>query len=145
MWPDRDSIQKTMPFCFQPHYGLRVTSIIDCFQLFIEKPSDLLAKSCTRLQYKPAKYLISITNAPATFQRLMECTLAGLTMTQCLIYLDDIVVLSKSFPDHLKRLDAGLQRLRNSGLKLKASKCHFSPKEVRYLGCLCCWSQTRSI
>jgi hypothetical protein len=45
-WPDRESIQKTTPFCFRPHYGLRVTSIIDCFEFFIEKPSDLLAKSC---------------------------------------------------------------------------------------------------
>ena len=63
-WPDRESIRKTMPFCFRPHYGLRVTSIIDCFEIFIEKPSDLLAKSCTWSQYKhynTAKYLISIT------------------------------------------------------------------------------------
>ena len=63
-WPNRESIQKTMPFCFRPNYGLRVTSIIDCFELFIEKPSDLLAKSCTWSQYKhhnTAKYLISIT------------------------------------------------------------------------------------
>ena len=64
LWPDRKSIQKAMPFCFQRNYGLRVTSIIDCFELFIEKPSDLLAKSCTWSQYKhhnTAKYLISIT------------------------------------------------------------------------------------
>ena len=64
LWPDRKSIQKTMPFCFQRNYGLRVASIIDCFELFIEKPSDLLAKSCTWSQYKfhgTAKYLISIT------------------------------------------------------------------------------------
>ena len=51
-WPDREIIQKTMPFFFRPHYGLRVTSIIDCFEHFIEKPSDLLAKSCTWSQYK---------------------------------------------------------------------------------------------
>ena len=63
-WPDRESLRKTMPFCFRPNYGLRVTSIIDCFELFIEKPSNLLAKSCTWSQYKhynTAKYLISIT------------------------------------------------------------------------------------
>ena len=63
-WPDRKNIQKTMPFCFQVNYGLRVTSIIDCFELFIEKPSNLFAKSCTWSQYKhynTAKYLISIT------------------------------------------------------------------------------------
>ena len=53
-----------MPFCFRPNYGLKVTSIIDCFELFIEKPSNLLAKSCTWSQYKhynTAKYLISVT------------------------------------------------------------------------------------
>ena len=63
-WPDRPSLQKTMPFCFRPNYGLKVTSIIDCFELYIEKPSDLLAKSCTWSQYKhynTAKYLIGIT------------------------------------------------------------------------------------
>ena len=62
--PDRKSIQKAMPFCFQRNYGLRDTSIINCLELFIEKPSDLLAKYCTWSQYKhhnTAKYLISIT------------------------------------------------------------------------------------
>ena len=63
-WPERESVQRTMPYCFQHHYGLQVTSIIDCFELFIEKPSNLLAKSCTWSSYKSyntAKYLISIT------------------------------------------------------------------------------------
>ena len=63
-WPERESVQRTMPYCFQRHYGLQVTSIIDCFELFIEKPSNLLAKSCTWSSYKSyntAKYLISIT------------------------------------------------------------------------------------
>ena len=46
------------------HYGLRVTAIIDCFKLFIEKPSSLFAKACTWSSYKyynTAKYLIAIT------------------------------------------------------------------------------------
>ena len=43
-WPERKCIRKTMPFCFRQSYGLKVTSVIDCFELFIEKPSDLLAK-----------------------------------------------------------------------------------------------------
>ena len=63
-WPSRDAIQRTMPFCFRVHYDLKVMAIIDCFELFIEKPSSLLAKACTWSQYKhynTAKYLISIT------------------------------------------------------------------------------------
>ena len=63
-WPDCESLQRTMPFCFRCNYGLKVTSIIHCFEIFIERPSNLLAKNCTRSQYKhynTAKYLISIT------------------------------------------------------------------------------------
>ena len=40
-WPNRKNLRKSMPFCFRPNYGLKVTSIIDCFELFIEKPSNL--------------------------------------------------------------------------------------------------------
>ena len=34
-WPDRETLQATMPLCFRVNYGLKVTSIIDCFELFI--------------------------------------------------------------------------------------------------------------
>lgn len=45
-----------------------------------------------------------LTNAPATFQGLMECALAGLVGEECLIYLDDIIVFSSSFEEHMLRL-----------------------------------------
>ena len=57
--PDR--YKKTMSFCFCRLYGLRVVSIIDCFELFIEKPSSLLAKSCTYSTNKHYNYMISVT------------------------------------------------------------------------------------
>ena len=75
-----------------------------------------------------------LTNAPATFQRLMECVLAGLTGEECLIYLDDIIVFSSSFKEHLLRLTKVLQALQKAGLQLKPTRCHFAHKEVRYLG-----------
>ena len=75
-----------------------------------------------------------LTNAPATFQRLMECVLAGLVGEQCLIYLDDIIVFSSTFKEHVLRLSGVFQALNNAGLQLKPSKCHFALKEVRYLG-----------
>ena len=52
-----------------------------------------------------------LTNAPATFQRLMECVLAGLTPEHSLIYIDDNIVFSRSFDEHLNRLRSVLQRL----------------------------------
>ena len=63
-WPEKEAIQKTMPWCFRPHYGLQVSSIIDCFELYVEKPGDLLCRTVTWSQYKhynTAKYLISVT------------------------------------------------------------------------------------
>ena len=75
-----------------------------------------------------------LTNAPATFQRLMECTLAGLSGMHCLIYLDDIIVFSENFADHLTRLSSVFDRLRVVGLKLKPEKCHFAKAHVTYLG-----------
>lgn len=75
-----------------------------------------------------------LTNAPATFQRLMECVLAGISGEQCLTYLDDIIVFSNTFQEHIQRLDAVLNRLRAANLKLRPEKCHFAQHQVRYLG-----------
>jgi transposase InsO family protein len=73
-----------------------------------------------------------LTNAPATFQRLMEQTLADLTNTMA--YLDDVIIHSKTFEEHLERLEAVFNKLQEKGLKLKPSKCHLFRKRVEYLG-----------
>ena len=75
-----------------------------------------------------------LTNAPATFQRLMECVLMGLTADQCLIYLDDIIIFSANISDHMERLNNVLSRIRTAGLKIQTSKCQFLQEEVQYLG-----------
>lgn len=75
-----------------------------------------------------------LTNAPGTFQRLMNMALQGLTWKYCLVYLDDILIWSKSFDEHLNRLRAVFERLRAAGVKLKPKKCHFLKKRVNFLG-----------
>jgi hypothetical protein len=75
-----------------------------------------------------------LCNAPATFQRLMDCVLAGLHWETCLVYLDDVIVLGKSFEDHLRNLQGVFQRLREAGLKLKTSKCNLCQEKVSFLG-----------
>ena len=75
-----------------------------------------------------------LCNAPASFQRLMDLVLTGLQWSQCLVYLDDIVVLGCSFEEHIRNLHSVLQRLQESGLRLKPTKCAFFKKEVKYLG-----------
>jgi hypothetical protein len=66
------------------------------------------------------------SNAPATFQRLMDKVLRGLTWHQCLVYIDDVLIFAKSFKAHLVNLDfSALTRIKAAGLKLKPSKCKF--------------------
>lgn len=64
----------------------------------------------------------------------MDCVLAGISPEQCLITLDDKIVFSQTFQEHLQHLSTILQQIRKAGMKLQASKCHFACKEVHYLG-----------
>ena len=75
-----------------------------------------------------------LCNAPATFQRLMDLVLSGLQWAHCLVYLDDVIILGRSFEEHIQNLGLVLQRLRAAGLKIKPSKCAFLQQEVKYLG-----------
>jgi len=73
-------------------------------------------------------------NAPATFQRLIDRVLRGLTWKQCLVYMDDVLIFSKTFEQHLIDVDEVLNRFKLAGLKLKPTKCSFAEAEVEYLG-----------
>lgn len=73
-------------------------------------------------------------NAPATFQRAMQEVLRGLNWKFVLVYLDDVIIFSKSFEEHLDHLKQVLERFRSVGLKLQPKKCTFAQKEVKYLG-----------
>ena len=75
-----------------------------------------------------------LCGAPALFQRLMEIMLAGLNWESCLVYLDDIILFSRIFHEHVSRLESVLSRLRTGGLKLKVKKCTFCAPQVEYLG-----------
>ena len=78
--------------------------------------------------------LYGLCNAPATFQRLMQNCLGELNLTYALIYLDDVIVFSRTEEDHLTRLWAVFERFWEHGLKLKPLKCHFLWKEIAFLG-----------
>lgn len=51
-WPERDELWATMPMCFQYSFGRKITVVIDCFEVFIDKPSNLLARAQTFSSYK---------------------------------------------------------------------------------------------
>ena len=75
-----------------------------------------------------------LCNAPATFQRLMGRVLSGMIPKKCMVYLDDILVVGRTFQEHLDNLREVMKRLRYAGLRLKPKKCYFAQSQVVYLG-----------
>lgn len=84
------------------------------------------------MQFKVLPF--GLCNASATFERLMDCVLRGLTWKTCLVYLDDIIVFGKTFEEHISNLRGVFQRLRGAHLKLSPKKCHLFRGQVKYLG-----------
>ena len=75
-----------------------------------------------------------LSGAPRTFQRLIDQLLKGLEYEVAMAYLDDIIVYSMTVEGMIERLALVFQRLREAGLKLKASKCELFQTETLYLG-----------
>ena len=64
--------------------------------------------------------LFGLCNAPATFERLMERILKGLHWKTC---LDDIIVMGRTFDEHIENLEEVLQRITKVGVKLNVTIC----------------------
>ncbi|KAJ9520731.1 hypothetical protein QJQ45_007584 [Haematococcus lacustris] len=75
-----------------------------------------------------------LTNAPATFQRVMNDAFAPVLGKCALVYLDDILVMSKSLPDHMQHLRLVFDLLRANKLFAKMSKCEFMQLTLKFLG-----------
>ena len=77
---------------------------------------------------------MGLCNAPGAFQRLMELVLLGLTYDKVLVYLDDIIVFSRNFPEHLENLRQVFQRIRRANLKISRNKCALFHTSDNFLG-----------
>lgn len=75
-----------------------------------------------------------LINSGSVFERLMERVFRGLTYVTLLIYLDDIIVYSKTFEAHLENLREVFQRLKEANLKLNPKKCNLFCQKVAFLG-----------
>lgn len=75
-----------------------------------------------------------LRNGPSVFQRVMQNVLAPYLWTFALVYIDDVVVYSRTFTEHLQHLDSVLGAIERSGLTLSPSKCHFGYQSLLLLG-----------
>ncbi|VDI54419.1 Hypothetical predicted protein [Mytilus galloprovincialis] len=117
----------------------KIFSSLDLASGFHQVPLDEQSKHKTAFmtpqgQYQFKRLCFGLTNAPATFQMLMTKVLQELNWKVALIYIDDILVFSKNFDEHLEHLNLVFQKLKQAKLTLQPSKCHFAAKQVKYLG-----------
>ena len=84
--------------------------------------------------YEWVRIPFGLKNAPPGFQRFMNTSLGDMKTTICDPYLDDVLCYHEDFDGAVDGVDKVLERLRSKGVKLRAEKCHFLKREVRYLG-----------
>ena len=75
-----------------------------------------------------------LCNAPATFQQLMNRILKDALGKFVMCYLDDIIIYSKTFEQHLKNTQWVLSKVNEAGMKMKMSKCVAAARSITYLG-----------
>ena len=101
----------------------------------VEECKPYTAFTCGPLGFYECETMpFGATNAPATFQRLMDNCLGELNMNWCIVYLDYTIIFSQDASSHIERLEAVFQKLAKAGLNLKPSKCEFFKKRIKYLG-----------
>nr|XP_027086609.1 uncharacterized protein K02A2.6-like [Coffea arabica] len=99
---------------------------------------ELIAELCgskyhSKIDLRPG-YAFGLTNAPATFQALMNQVFQPYLRKFVLIFFDDILVYSKDLDQHVKHLEVVLEVLRENQLYAKLSKCSFAQQKIEYLG-----------
>jgi hypothetical protein len=116
---------------------------LDLSSAFHQIPMDEASKDLTSFMtpdgtFRYTRMPFGLVNGPAIFSRFIDTVLAGLKWTVCLVYMDDILVHSKTFEEHIVALRSVFRRIDDYGLRFKAKKCFIGAQEVKFLGHVVC-------
>ena len=84
--------------------------------------------------YQFKRMPFGLINAPATFQRLMDKVITPDLKPNVFCYLDEIIIVTQNFDDHLKYLNLVLDKIEEANLTRGLNKCEFGYSEIKYLG-----------
>ena len=85
-----------------------------------------------RYQFK--RLPMGISSAPRSFQAVLNAIFANVSYKFILVYMDDLLIYSRTFEEHMSHLDQVFRLLESANLKLKRPKCHFCTSSIEYLG-----------
>lgn len=119
--------------------GSPVFSVFDLLSGYWQVQLSEDAKDKTTFITRSGWYLwkvlaMGLAGAPSTFEKFMERFMTGLQWKTLLIYLDDIIVFSRSEHQHLRNLAEVLKRLSQADLKIKVKKPAIFQSQVKYIG-----------
>ncbi|KAJ9525170.1 hypothetical protein QJQ45_020696, partial [Haematococcus lacustris] len=97
-----------------------------------DRPKTAFLTPMGQFQFKVL--CLGLTNAPATFQRVMNNVFRPLINKSVLVYIDDILVMSNTAEEHVRHLKEVLELMRQHKLNAKRSKCEFNKTELAFLG-----------
>ena len=120
-------------------HGMKFFTTLDLakgyYQVPLEETSkDYTAFSTTRQHWRFRRLPFGLKNAPAAFQREMQTVLQSFSRRNLVIYLDDLLLMERSFESHLQLVDDVLTALESQGMKLNPKKCVWFQPEVPFLG-----------
>jgi len=99
-----------------------------------EEDKELTAFICSQGLYEFNIMPFGLKNAPPTFQRAMNKIFREYIDDFMNVYIDDIVIYSKSFEEHLEHIEKVLKRLKEVNMMIKMKKCEWAKRNVEYLG-----------
>ena len=128
-------IDDTLDFLHGAKYFSTIDLLSGYWQIEIEEEDKYKTAFTTEFgHYEFNRMPFGLCNAPGTFQRLMESILQPILGEYALVYIDDVIVYSKTIEEHAVHLEEVFKLLAAAGLKIKRSKCLFAREKVNYLG-----------
>ena len=120
-------------------HNIKFFTKIDLVKGYYQIPIDedsrpMTAFSTQHNQYQFKRLSFGLRNSGIQFQRNMQEILSEFSTKKVIVYIDDILIISETFDEHLKLIEKVLTALLKNGIKIKVSKCEFFKKEVSFLG-----------
>ena len=124
----------------QKFYGAKYITSLDLSSAFLQVPLEQFSRQWTAFQFEGNVYQFTTVpygfkNSLAAFIRALEKVLGDCGLSNNLVmYVDDLLIHSPTFTEHLHHIDLVLDKLTSAGFTVNVAKCQFCKPEIKFLG-----------